>query len=74
LSKQHTLKEALDIARAQEVADNQASRIESRQRSNEPINDEVNKLTKSRQWKDGTKARILQNHRCFLNLRVTLGL
>ena len=53
LSKQHRLKEALDIARAQEVADNQASRIESRQRSNEPINDEVNKLAKSRQWKDG---------------------
>ena len=59
LSKQHTLeiREALDVARAQEVADNEASRIESRQQSNEPINDEVNKLTKSRQSKDETKAR-----------------
>ena len=57
LSKQPTLKEALNIATAQEIADNQASRIESRQRSNEPINDEVNKLTKSRHLKDETKVR-----------------
>ena len=57
LSKQHTLKEALDIARAQEVADNQAS-------SNEPINDDVNKLTNSRQSKDETKARKMNCYSC----------
>ena len=64
LSKQHTLKEALGIARAQEIADNQASRIESRQRSNEPINDEVNKLTKSRHLKDETKVRKMNCYSC----------
>ena len=63
-SKQHTLKEALDIARAQEIADNQASRIESRQRSNEPINDEVNKLTKSRHLKDETKVPKMNCYSC----------
>ena len=53
-SKQHTLKEVSNIPRAQETADNQASRIESRQRSNEPINDEVNQLTKSHHLNDET--------------------
>ena len=44
LNKQHTPTEALDLARAQEVADKQACKIERRQQNDGSIGEEINKV------------------------------
>ena len=49
---------------AAEVADSQACKIESQQRSNEAINEEVNKLTKVRQKHEDRKPRKMTCYSC----------
>ena len=51
LSKQHTLTEALNLARVEEVADKHARKIERRQQNDGSIGEEINKVSTQRPYK-----------------------
>ena len=51
LLSKHTLTEALDLARVQEVADKHARKIQRRQQNDGSIGEEINKVSTQRPYK-----------------------